>query len=129
MSVVALTLQFIYADKCIYPLTFAGAFGAIIILQNFFRSYGELENNKSEVLRGLTYLGSKTLPIYLIHYYFIPQFSQVFAPIMNVGNPFMWQLSIAFAISAVIIALSLAVEQIICINPYLNWLLLGDKLR
>ena len=64
-----LALQFVYADKCNCVLAFLGALGGVILLQGVFASISDVENNKTRLLKALAFIGTKTLPIYLIHYF------------------------------------------------------------
>lgn len=127
MATILFALQFIFAERCIYPLIFFGAMGAIILTQNFFAGFDEVTNNNSHILKCLTYIGTKTLPVYLIHYYFIPNLTGIIGNTMQVGNPFIWQLLCCLVLTAPIIAASLVVERLIDRNPYLSWILFGNK--
>lgn len=121
ISAVALSLQFIYFDKCFYPLIFAGAMGAIILMQSIFARL-DYSAKGSLLLHRLAYLGTKTLPIYLIHYFFIPDFSNIID-----CKTFIWQLTICLLLSIPIILVTLVVERIINDNKYLRLILFGKN--
>lgn len=104
-------------------LIFAGSVGAIVTLQNFVKSYVD-EHSKIGLL--LIYIGKCSLGIYVIHYFLIPTLP-FFNPIIDVKNPFIWQLTISFLISIPIISVSVIVYKLIEGNRWLNLLMFGKK--
>ena len=125
----AFAIQFVFADKCNYVLVFLGAMGGIILLQNIFANIRDVENEKSILLRVMAFIGTKTLPIYLIHRFLIPEMKKYGDLLVGIGNPFLVHLSICLLLALVIIAASLLVEHVIDKNKYLAWLLLGKALK
>lgn len=124
-----LALQFVYADKCNYVLAFLGALGGVILLQGVFASISDVENNKSRLLKALAFIGTKTLPIYLIHYFFIPDMKRYGELLIGIGNPFIIHLAVCLLLALAIIIVLLLVEHIIDKNKYLAWLLLGKAFK
>ncbi|MDO4818814.1 MAG: acyltransferase family protein [Prevotella sp.] len=126
-AVATFALDFVLIDKNNYFLTFAGAVSAIIILQNLCEHIAT--NVYPGRYRRLTSIGNKTLSIYLIHFFFLPDLTQLVTPIASIGNPFMIHLMLTLVISALIIPICLLVETIISKNQYLNFLLFGKPLK
>lgn len=114
-------LQWYWCDNGNMLLVFLGGLGAIIVLQQWLQSTEE-----SKVLNLFSYLGQKSLIIYVIHYFFIPDVSQQLNSFLTVSScPFVWQLFFAVVLSSVIIAVSLFVGSLIEKNKYLNLVVFG----
>ena len=97
-------------------LIFFGTLGAIIVLQNWIQqSVAPL----SAVGRLLIYVGRCSLGIYVIHYFFIPSFPENVHRILCIGNPFIWQLTMAVLIAVPIVTASIFVYKMISMNRWL----------
>ena len=81
-------------------LSFFGAIGAIVMLQQFFMHYSESQNKGLKVL---TYLGKNTMIIYLAHYFFIPDLVKVVHPLMVGDNIFIMALTLSLLVAFPII--------------------------
>lgn len=115
-------LQWRFCDIHNMALIFLGAMGAIIVLQRYFESKQDTDN---WVLRTLTKIGSASLPIYVIHYFFIPDVSNQMHQLLDCSNPFIWQLTSAMLLSIPIIVASMFVGKLIEHNKYLNSIFWG----
>lgn len=114
-------LQWYWCDKCNMLLIFLGAIGAIIVLQQWLHTAP-----KTKVLNLFSYLGQKSLIIYVIHYFFIPDVSQQLNSFITIPSlPFVWQFTFAFTLSSAIIAASLFVGSLIEKNKHLSFVFLG----
>lgn len=106
-----------------WALIFVGTLGAIIVLQNFFKAV----NADSKVGRLLIYLGKCSLGIYVIHYFFIPDISNIVYRFLDCGNPFIWQLTFALIVAIPIITASVFVYKLIEMNRYLFLICFGKR--
>lgn len=125
----AFAFQFIYVERCFYILIFLGAMGGIVLLHGFFMSFDEKANKNSFILSGLTYLGTKTLPVYLIHYFFIPDMKVFKGILESIGNPFIVHLVVCLLLALMIIFVCLVIERIINVNRYLACIMFGKALK
>ena len=125
LGLIAFALQYYFAETPNMILTFLGGVGAIIAIQHFFVSF-ESKNN-SRILHALNYLGQHSLAIYILHFYFIPDFKSLNIG-QNISPQFLWQMGLALAVATVIVACVLIVERVISQSSYLAWLLFGKRI-
>lgn len=76
----------------------------------------------------LKFIGQRTLDIYMIHYFFIPNLSFL-SDLMNQGNMLVIQLIVGLTITAVVVALCLLISSILRKSCYLEQWLFGVKYR
>ncbi|MDE6741500.1 MAG: acyltransferase [Muribaculaceae bacterium] len=91
-----------------------------------FRSYRDWFDKGTPVSDWMSFVGSRTLDIYYIHYFFIPDlsFMKGFLSI-GPGNNVLAMLLVGLAISALVIALCLIVSAILRSTPFLSSWLFG----
>lgn len=80
-------VQWHLCDRHNMLLILAGGIGAIIVLLRLLKAQSE---NNSAPMRLLTYIGQNSLAIYVIHYFFIPDVSNVMHLYLEVQNPLIW---------------------------------------
>ncbi len=114
-------LQWHYCDYHNMFLIFAGALGAIIVLQSWF--YYRV--NDSHTLKILSHIGRNSLNIYIFHYFFIPDVSNVMYDFLNVENPFIWTLLFSLLLAIPIVLASCFIGDIVNHNKYLRFVILG----
>ena len=107
-------------------LIFLGTLGGIIAIQQFVIYYVR-ENSK--VGGQLILLGKCSLGIYVIHYFFIPDISNIVLPYIDCPNPFVWQLTLAFMVSIPIIVASVFVYKVIEMNKWLYFISFGKLFK
>ena len=78
-------------------------------------------------LSPLNYIGTRTLDIYLLHYFFLPRFLLAYAPQLSAYDNRLLEFIIAFAIALVVVAICLLASYIIRLNPFLGNILFGVK--
>lgn len=115
-------IQWRYCNLYNMVLIFCGGMGAIIVLQNYLAKKQNVDN---AIMRVLTRIGSASLPVYVIHYFFIPDISIVSHAYFDVVNPFIWHLSFSMLLSLPIIVASMFLGLLIQQNKYLNFLFFG----
>lgn len=102
----------------------------VFVTFTLFRHLSTLSSNicnfPSSVLR---YVGTRTLDIYLIHYFFLPYHIEYLADSLNLQEkPFLCMM-ISLPLTLGVIAISLFVSYIIRLNPFLGKYLLGAKIE
>lgn len=117
-------LNWIYFDFHNLLLIFGGTFGAIIVVQRFFQKCLDAD---STLGKGLCSVGTKSLSVYVIHYFFIPDVSSVMHDVVysGGGNIFIWQLSFSVLLALPIIGASMLVGKLMEENKYLNVVFFG----
>ena len=105
---------------------FGGLFGLILVF-TFFRSFADVFTKQQLLGRSLQYVGTRTLDIYLLHYFVLPRFLQPFGEqLRNYGcKPLEFLVSISIAL--VIVIICLLMSYIIRLNPFLGHWLFGVK--
>ena len=121
IAFIAYLAQWCFCGMHNIVLIYIGGMGAIIVLQSYLQSKDE----NSRFLKSLSYLGRNSLAIYVIHYFFIPNVSSVLHDFLDVGNPFIWQLTFAIFTTMPIIAVSVFIGKLIEMNKYLNFIFFG----
>ena len=77
--------------------------------------------------RPLQYVGTRTLDIYLLHYFFLPRFLIPYAgPLQAYDNQFI-EFIVILAIALVVLAITLLASYIIRLSPFLRHYLFGVK--
>lgn len=117
-------LNWFYFDLHNMFLIFGGTMGGIIIIQRFFQMY---KDSDSVVGKRLCSVGTMSLPIYVIHYFFIPDVSSIMQDIVYAGggNTFIWQLLFSMLLVLPIVGASMFVGKLIETNKYLNIVFFG----
>ena len=79
----------------------------------------------SAVARYFKYLGTESLSIYLLHYFFLFPLTPLQEPLKAIGLQFIPLATIATVVAFIVIAITLFVSSIISHSPLLSLLLLG----
>ena len=107
-------------------------FSGLMTVLATFRSYRDWFDKGTPVSNCMSFVGSRTLDIYYLHYFFIPNLSFMKGFLSSgPGNSVLAMLTIGLAISALVIALCLIVSAILRSSPFLAAWLFGasDKNR
>ena len=107
----------LYFVRCILTLT--------LFIQLFYR-YRHNFDKDTPFSRSIKLIGRRTLGIYFIHYFFLPDL-QFLKPYFVIGNPDFMQWSAGLLISLIIIGICLLVGLIIRMSPILAEWLLGVR--
>lgn len=110
------------ATRLAYPL---GILTLILLIQFFYNIRGAFDRN-TIFFKVIRLIGRRTLDIYFIHYFFIPDL-HFLNPYLTTDNPIMLQLTIGLSVTLIIVGLSLLVGQVIRMSPTLAEWLLGVK--
>ncbi len=73
-----------------------------------------------------TYIGNRSLSVYLLHYFFLFPMPFLQDPLRATGLDFVPTLIVSVVASICIVAVTLLVDRIICRSPYLAEYMLGD---
>jgi fucose 4-O-acetylase-like acetyltransferase len=97
--------------------------GLLIVFIMFFNHKAYFEGD-SKACVCLRFIGRRTLDIYMIHYLLLPNIQYMQAYLSD-GNLIVFQLFISLAVSAIIIAISLVLSQVLRSSKYLSSILFG----
>ena len=78
-------------------------------------------------LSPLKCIGTRTLDIYLLHYFFLPRFLLAYAPQLSAYDNKLLEFIIALSIALVVVAVCLLVSYLIRLSPFLGHYLFGVK--
>ena len=73
----------------------------------------------------LKYVGTRTLDIYLLHYFFLPRFLMEYAPQLQAYNSRLLEFVVIMVISLIILVLCLITSYIIRLSPFMGHYLFG----
>ena len=105
---------------------YVGGISGMWMVFTFFRlSASWLQ--KLHVEKPLQYVGTRTLDIYLLHYFFLPRFLLQYAPQLQTYDSRLLEFVVIMAISLVVLALCLITSYIIRLSPFLGHYLFGVK--
>ena len=100
-----------------------GITGMWMIFTLFRLSASWLE--RSGVGKPLQYVGTRTLDIYMLHYFFLPRFLMEYAPHLQAYDSRLLEFVVIMMISLVIVILCLIASYIIRLSPFLGHFLFG----
>ncbi|MDO4671767.1 MAG: OpgC domain-containing protein, partial [Porphyromonadaceae bacterium] len=89
-------------------------------------------NKDGKVLRALQLIGKQSLPIYLIHYFFLPALPMIGAFLTTIPDPsrlFLTETILAAINASIVITVTLFTIKIIRTDKYLAFLCFGDRLK
>ena len=77
----------------------------------------------------LQYVGTRTLDIYLLHYFFLPRFLMSYADQLKAFDSHFVESWVILAVSLIVLLLSLLASYIIRLSPFLGHYLFGVKIQ
>lgn len=116
--------QYNYIYKFLHD--FLARYCSLIIVITLFFNNQSLFNGNSKPARTLKFIGQRTLDIYMIHYFFLPNLRSLY-PYLKNDDMIVLQLIISLTITAVIVTLSLLVSAILRQSTTLQTWLFGVK--
>jgi len=102
-----------------------GIFGMWMIFTSFRLFNPWLE--KVHLSKPLQYVGTRTLDIYLLHYFFLPRFLLPYADRLKAFDSQMIELIVILALALIVLALCLLASYLIRLSPFLGHYLFGVK--
>ena len=82
---------------------------------------------KLRLSKPLQYVGTRTLDVYLLHYFFLPRFLMPYADQLKAFDSQFVEFWVILAISLIVLLLSLLTSYIIRLSPFLGHYLFGVK--
>lgn len=82
---------------------------------------------KLHLSRLLQYVGTRTLDIYLLHYFFLPRFLLFYADCLKAFDSQFVEFWVILAIALIVLGLTLLVSYLIRLSPFLGHYLFGVK--
>lgn len=101
-------------------------YAGIIIVYNYFRVYEDSFSTSKPLGRILQYIGKRTLDIYMLHYFFLPQLPQLELIFSNPQNSVL-ELSVCIILSLMIVGICLIVSNVLRTSPIIARNLFGAK--
>jgi surface polysaccharide O-acyltransferase-like enzyme len=75
----------------------------------------------------LEYVGTRTLDIYLLHYFFLPRFLMTYSPQLHTYNSSLLEFLVIMLISLIVLLLSLLASYVLRLSPFLARYLFGVR--
>ena len=105
---------------------YGGGITGMVMVFTFFRlSASWLQ--KIHISKQLQYVGTRTLDIYLLHYFFLPRFLMSYTSTLKVYDSQFLEFLVILAVSLVVLILSLGASYVIRLSPFLAHYLFGVK--
>lgn len=106
------------------PRTLA-MYSLVLIVVMFFRHYNSWFTQKTKVGRCLQYIGTRTLDIYLLHYFFLPNAKMVGKFFSENRQNFVLDTTLSTLLSLLVIGFCLITSNILRVSPILKKYLFG----
>lgn len=102
-------------------------YALLLLVVMFFRHYKTWFDGEKKAGRFLSFIGTRTLDIYLLHFLLLPKMPQV-GEWLNANQPnFVLSLVLSISVALVVIAFCLLVSQLLRVSPFLQLYLFGKK--
>lgn len=82
---------------------------------------------RTKLSKTLQYVGTRTLDIYLLHYFFLPRFLMPYADHLRAYGNHLLEFGVIMGVSLIVLALSLVASYVIRLSPFLGHYLFGVK--
>ena len=105
---------------------YGGGITGMIMVFTFFRLSASWLK-KLHISKPLQYVGTRTLDIYLLHFFFLPRFLMVYAGQLAAYKSMLVEFGYIMAVSLIVLAISLTVSYVIRLSPFLGHYLFGVK--
>lgn len=105
-----------------------GIFGMLMVFVLFRYLYTSQQLSfLTSHLSPLEFVGTRTLDIYLLHYFFLPRFLMTYSLQLHAYNNSFLEFVIIMSIALIVLLISLLVSYIIRLSPFLGHYLFGAK--
>lgn len=102
---------------------FIGISGTLLVLNFIIKYISYIENSK--IGKFLDLVGRKSLIVYLLHYFLLPDLTS-FSNVINVSSPVI-NISLGIVFSIIIVVISIVIGNIIGLSPFFSKYMLGVK--
>lgn len=120
----AITQYFIFSIGGILGMTMVFTFFRHLYTSPLLSPYSSIFHHPSSILK---FVGTRTLDIYLLHYFFLPRFLQSYTDQLQAYNSKQIEFLVAMSLALVIVTICLLVSYIIRLSPFLGHYLFGAK--
>ena len=104
----------------------SGICGMVMVF-TFFRKFASWFSNERGLGRGLQYVGTRTLDIYLLHFFFLPESMLLYNRQLLVYNSKILEVTVVMGEALLVLAACLVASYIIRLSPFLAHYLFGVK--
>ena len=108
-----------------FRFNLGGIFGMLMVFVLFRHTASWLE--RLRLSRPLQYVGTRTLDIYLLHYFFLPRFLMAYSPQLHAYDNSLLEFLAIMPIALIVLLLSLLTSYVIRLSPFLGHYLFGAK--
>lgn len=110
-----------------YFIFAAGGILGLMLVFIFFRSSAMFFAKEKVLGRCLQYIGTRTLDVYLLHYFFLPRFLLPCGEQLRAYGSRLLELTAAMSLTLMVVILCLLVSSIIRLNPFMGHYLFGVR--
>lgn len=110
-----------------YFIFAVGGILGMMLVFIFFRSSAMFFAKERVLGRCLQYIGTRTLDIYLLHYFFLPRFLLSYGEQLHAYDSRLLELTVAMSLTLMIVILCLLVSSIIRLNHFMGHYLFGVR--
>jgi peptidoglycan/LPS O-acetylase OafA/YrhL len=104
----------------------SGICGMVMVF-TFFRKFASLFTKERMLGRSLQYIGTRTLDIYLLHFFFLPESMLLYnRQLLNYGNKIL-EVAVVMGEALLVLAACLVASYVIRLSPFLGKYLFGVK--
>jgi fucose 4-O-acetylase-like acetyltransferase len=120
----AITQYFIFSIGGILGMTMVFTLFRYLYTSPLLSPYSSIFRHPSFILK---FVGTRTLDIYLLHYFFLPRFLQSYADQLQAYDNKLIEFLVAMSSALVVVGICLLVSYIIRLSPFLGHYLFGAK--
>ena len=110
-----------------YLLFAVGGILGLTMVFTFFRVFARFFSKDRWLGRSLIYIGTRTLDIYLLHYFILPRFLILYSDQLKAFDSRLLEFVIALLLALVVIAVCLLASYVIRLSPFMGHYLFGVK--
>ena len=110
-----------------YFIFAVGGILGMMLVFTFFRSFTLWFTKEKLLGRSLQYVGTRTLDIYLLHYFVLPRFLLLYRDQLFVCDNQVWQFLVAMVLALLVVLVCLIVSYVVRLSPILGHYLFGVK--
>ena len=103
---------------------FGGIFGLILVF-HFFRAFSSFFTKDRWLGCSLQYVGTRTLDIYLLHYFLLPKFLILYSDQLRTYESRVLEFIVAMSSALIVLCLCLLASYVIRLSPFLGHFLFG----
>ena len=122
----AITQYFIFSIGGILGMTMVFTFFRYLYTSPLLSPYSSIFHHPSSILK---FVGTRTLDIYLLHYFFLPRFLLSYSDQLQAYDSKLIEFSVVMLLAMVVVAICLLMSYIIRLSPFLGHYLFGVKCK